>query len=48
MKVESIATPKQLAGILLRALGRDHFCELSSKIGLVDVKQVCKVYREIC
>lgn len=42
-KIEYINTEEQLADILTKALGRDRFMELRSKIGLVEVLQPCKV-----
>jgi hypothetical protein len=46
--VEPIDTKLQLADILTKALGRDQFQNLRSKIGLIDVSQVIKVQGEIC
>jgi hypothetical protein len=40
--VEPIDTKIQLADILTKALGRDQFLQLRSKLGLVDVKTVIK------
>ncbi|WVZ98286.1 LOW QUALITY PROTEIN: hypothetical protein U9M48_043748 [Paspalum notatum var. saurae] len=39
--VEPIDTKLQLADILTKALGRDQFLQLRSKLGLVDIKQTC-------
>ena len=40
--VEPIDTKLQLADILTKALGRDQFVQLQSKLGIVDIKQACK------
>ena len=48
MKVEFISSNEQLVDILTTALGYDKFIELRSKIGLVEIKQVDKVYVEFC
>lgn len=43
VQVEFIGTNEQLADILTKALGRDRFIELRSKIGLLEIKQAYKV-----
>ena len=40
--VEPINNKLQLADILTKALGRDQFVELRSKLGIVNIKQACK------
>lgn len=40
--LESVGTVEELADILTKALGRDRFCELRSKIGVIDVQSVRK------
>ncbi|KAJ1270345.1 hypothetical protein BS78_06G047000 [Paspalum vaginatum] len=40
--VEPIDTKLQLADILTKALGRDQFLQLRSKLGLVDIKEACE------
>jgi hypothetical protein len=40
--VESIGTIDQLADILTKALGRERFCELRSKLGVISVQNICK------
>jgi len=40
--VESIGTKDQLADILTKALGREQFCELHSRLGVIDVQSVRK------
>jgi hypothetical protein len=40
--VEPVDTKFQLADILTKALGRDQFVQLCSKLGLVDTSQVNK------
>ena len=42
VEVEPIDTKAQLADILTKALGRDQFTNLRSKLGLVDIKLACK------
>lgn len=46
--VESIGTKDQLADILTKALGREQFCELCSRLGVIDVQSVRKALEEIC
>jgi len=41
--VESTGTKDQLADILTKALGREQFCELRSRLGVIDVQSVRKV-----
>ena len=38
--LQSIGTTEQLADILTKALGRAHFCEMRSRIGVVDVQHI--------
>jgi len=40
--VASIGTTEQLADIMTKALARERFCELRTKLGLVKLKQKCK------
>lgn len=40
VKLQSIATTEQLADILTKALGRELFCEMRSRIGVVDVQHI--------
>ena len=40
--VEFIGTKDQLADILTKALGREQFCELRSRLGVIDVQKACK------
>jgi hypothetical protein len=40
VRLQSIATTEQLADILTKALGREHFCEMRSRIGVVDVQGI--------
>ena len=42
VSVEPIDTKLQLAHILTKALGRDQFLQLRTKLGLVEIKQPCK------
>jgi len=42
VKTESIGTADQLADILTKALGREQFCNLRSRIGVVDVHGIHK------
>jgi hypothetical protein len=42
VKLEFVKTTEELADILTKALGRDRFCELRSKIGVIDVQRVSK------
>jgi hypothetical protein len=42
VRLEFIRTAEELADILTKALGRERFCELRSKIGVIDVQSVCK------
>ena len=42
VKVESIGTAEQLADILTKALGQDRFCELRSRIGVINVENLRK------
>ena len=42
VKVESIGTAEQLADILTKALGQDRFCELRSRIGVINVQNLRK------
>jgi len=46
--VESTGTKDQLADILTKALGREQFCELRSRLGVLDVQSVRKVQEKIC
>jgi hypothetical protein len=41
--LEFIGTKDQLADILTKALGREQFCELRSRLGVIDVQTVRKV-----
>lgn len=38
VKLQSIRTEEQLADILTKALGRERFCELRLKLGVIDVQ----------
>jgi len=40
VRLQSIGTTEQLADILTKALGRAHFCEMRSRIGVVDVQHI--------
>jgi hypothetical protein len=40
--LEFIGAKDQLADILTKALGREQFCELRSRLGVIDVQKVCK------
>jgi hypothetical protein len=40
--LEFIGTKDQLADILTKALGREQFCELRSRLGVIDVQNACK------
>jgi hypothetical protein len=40
--LEFIGTNDQLADILTKALGRDQFCELRSRLGVIDVQKMSK------
>lgn len=40
VKLKSVGTVEELADMLTKALGRDRFCELRSKIGVIDVQTV--------
>ncbi|KAK8450636.1 hypothetical protein SEVIR_6G063901v4 [Setaria viridis] len=42
VKLESVRTAEELADILTKALGPQQFCELRSKIGVIDVQTVNK------
>ena len=42
VRLQSIGTTEQLADILTKALGRERFCELRSRIGVVDVQGLHK------
>ena len=42
VKLESVGTVEELADILTKALGRERFCELRSKIGVIDVQTMNK------
>jgi hypothetical protein len=42
VKVQYISTSEQLADILTKPLGRDRFCELRSRIGVVDIQGMRK------
>ena len=42
MTLESVGTIDELADILTKTLGQDRFCELRSKIGVIDVLSVRK------
>jgi hypothetical protein len=39
VQLQSIGTVEQLADICTKALGRERFCELRSKLGVLHVKQ---------
>ena len=39
VQLQSIGMMEQLADILTKALGREHFCELRSRLGLSDVQK---------
>ena len=47
MRLESIGTTEQLADMLMKALGKERFCWLRSKIGVIDVKHMHKNSEEI-
>jgi len=40
VRLQSIGTTEQLADILTKALGRAHFCEMHSRIGVVDEQHI--------
>jgi len=40
--LESVGTLGELADILTKALGRERFCELCSKISVIDVQTMNK------
>jgi hypothetical protein len=40
VRLQSIGTTEQLADILTKALGRAHFCEMRSRISVVDVQHI--------
>ena len=40
--LESIGTVEELADILMKALGRVRFCELRSKIGIINIQAMRK------
>ena len=40
VKLKSVGTVEELADILTKALGRARFCELRSKIGVIDTRTV--------
>ena len=40
VRLQSIGTTEQLANILTKALGRAHYCEMRSRIGVVDVHHI--------
>jgi hypothetical protein len=42
VKIQYIGTSEQLADILTKALGRQRFCELRSKLGVVDLQGMRK------
>ena len=42
VKLESVGTVEELADILTKALGRERFCELRSKISVIDVHTMNK------
>ena len=42
VKTESIGTADQLADILTKALGHEQFCNMRSRIGVVDVQTMRK------
>lgn len=42
VKVQYISTSEKLADILTKPLGRDRFCELRSRIGVVDIQGMRK------
>lgn len=42
LKLQSVRTAEELADILTKALGPQQFCELRSKIGVIDVQTVNK------
>jgi hypothetical protein len=42
INLEFIGTTEELADILTKALGREHLCELRSRIGVTNVKKTCK------
>ena len=42
VKLQSVRTAKELADMLMKALGPQQFCELRSKIGIIDVQSMNK------
>jgi hypothetical protein len=42
VKIQYIGTSEQLTDILTKALGRQRFCELRSKLGVVDLQGMRK------
>ncbi|XP_039840969.1 uncharacterized mitochondrial protein AtMg00810-like [Panicum virgatum] len=40
--VASIGTTEQLADLMTKALARERFCDLRARLGLVNLKQICK------
>jgi hypothetical protein len=42
VQLEFIGTKDQLADILTKALGREQFCALRFRLGVIDVRKVCK------
>ena len=42
VKLKSVRTAEELADILTKALGRVRFCELRSKIGVIDIQTMRK------
>jgi hypothetical protein len=42
VRLEFIRTAEELADILTKAFGHEHFCELRSKIGVINVQSVRK------
>jgi hypothetical protein len=48
MDIEHIRTEEQIADILMKPLGRDRFCELGDKLGIVEVGMELKDYGVKC
>jgi hypothetical protein len=41
VRVEHVDTTNQLADILTKSIGRDHFIELRTRLGLIKIQEKC-------